>query len=66
VPLHVSSITCSSSGGATQTALGILGACCVSWLHQDPGAADWLYWYTMIHGKKCITLKYLTDLDDKN
>jgi hypothetical protein len=24
MPLHVSSITCSSSGGATQTALGIL------------------------------------------
>jgi hypothetical protein len=34
-PLHVSSITCSSSGGATQTTLGILRACCVSWLHQD-------------------------------
>jgi hypothetical protein len=33
--LHVSSITCSSSGGATQAALGILRACYVSWLHQD-------------------------------
>jgi hypothetical protein len=31
----VSSITCSSSGGATQAALGILRACYVSWLHQD-------------------------------
>jgi hypothetical protein len=30
--LHVSSITCSSSGGATQMALGILRACYVSWL----------------------------------
>jgi hypothetical protein len=31
-PLHVSSITCSSSEGAIQTALGILRACYVSWL----------------------------------
>jgi hypothetical protein len=31
-PLHVSSITCSSSGGATQTAFGILRAYNVSWL----------------------------------
>jgi hypothetical protein len=34
-PLHVSSITFSSSGGATQAALGILRACYVSWLHLD-------------------------------
>jgi hypothetical protein len=27
-------MTCSSSGGAAQTALGILRACYVSWLHQ--------------------------------
>jgi hypothetical protein len=33
-PLYVSSITCSSSGGVTQTALGILRACYVSRLHQ--------------------------------
>jgi hypothetical protein len=33
-PLHVSSITCSSSGGASQAALGLLRACNVSWLHQ--------------------------------
>jgi hypothetical protein len=33
--LHVSSITCSSSGGASQTTLGTLRACYVSWLHQD-------------------------------
>jgi hypothetical protein len=32
--LHVSSITSSSLGGATQTAFGILRACYVSWLHQ--------------------------------
>jgi hypothetical protein len=31
-PLHVSNITCSSSGGATQTALGLLRAYNVSWL----------------------------------
>jgi hypothetical protein len=35
VPLHVWSITCSSSGGAIQTALGILRARYVSWIHQD-------------------------------
>jgi hypothetical protein len=29
-PLHVSNITCSSSGGPTQTAFGILRACNVS------------------------------------
>jgi hypothetical protein len=34
MPLHVSSITYSSSGGATQAALGILRACYVSWLHK--------------------------------
>jgi hypothetical protein len=47
VPLHISSITCPSSGGSAQTALGILRACYVaqtalgilracyvSWLHQ--------------------------------
>jgi hypothetical protein len=33
-PPHVSSITCSSSGGATQTALAVFRACYVSWLHQ--------------------------------
>jgi hypothetical protein len=33
-PLHISRITCSSSGGVTQTALGILRACYVSWLHR--------------------------------
>jgi hypothetical protein len=31
-PLHVSTITCSFSGGATQAALGILSAYKVSWL----------------------------------
>jgi hypothetical protein len=31
-PLHVSNITCLSSRGATQAALGILRACYVSWL----------------------------------
>jgi hypothetical protein len=31
-PLHVSSITCSSSGGATQTEFGILRAYNVKWL----------------------------------
>jgi hypothetical protein len=31
-PLHFSSITCSSSGGATQTAFGIVRAYNVSWL----------------------------------
>jgi hypothetical protein len=31
--LHVSSVTWSASGGATLTALGILRACYVSWLH---------------------------------
>jgi hypothetical protein len=30
--LHVSSITSSSSGGATQAEIGILRACYVSWL----------------------------------
>jgi hypothetical protein len=38
------SITCSSSGGAPQAALGILHAYYVSWLHQEnanPGAANW-------------------------
>jgi hypothetical protein len=37
-PLHVSSITCSSSGGAWQAALGILSACYISWLqsHSNP------------------------------
>jgi hypothetical protein len=39
-PLHVSSITCSSPGGTTQTALGIMRACYVSWLYQD-GVANW-------------------------
>jgi hypothetical protein len=34
-PLHVSSITCSSSGGAKQAALGILFDCYVSGLHQE-------------------------------
>jgi hypothetical protein len=43
--LHVSSITCSSSEGSKQAALGLLRACYVSWLHQDqfnidPGAAN--------------------------
>jgi hypothetical protein len=33
--LHVSSITCSSSGGVTQTALGVFRVCYVSWLHQN-------------------------------
>jgi hypothetical protein len=33
-PVHVLSITCSSSGGVTQTTLGILCACCISWLPQ--------------------------------
>jgi hypothetical protein len=40
--LYVSSITCSSSGGAAQMTLGLLRACYVSWLHQfhsNPGAA---------------------------
>jgi hypothetical protein len=32
--MHVSSITCSSSGVAAQTALGIMRACYVSWLHK--------------------------------
>jgi hypothetical protein len=32
MPLHVSSISCSSSRGAKQTAFGILGAYNVSWL----------------------------------
>jgi hypothetical protein len=32
---NVSSITCSSSGGARQTTLGILCACYVSWLATD-------------------------------
>jgi hypothetical protein len=31
-PIHVSSITCSSSGGASQTACGKLHAYNVSWL----------------------------------
>jgi hypothetical protein len=31
-PLHVSSTTCSSLGGAAQTTIGILRACCVCWL----------------------------------
>jgi hypothetical protein len=35
LPLHVTSITCSSLGGATQTTLGILRVCYVSCLHQD-------------------------------
>jgi phosphate/sulfate permease len=30
-----SSITLSFSGGASQTALGILCACYISWLHQE-------------------------------
>ena len=30
-PLYVSSVTCSSSGGATQTTLGILGACDINY-----------------------------------
>jgi hypothetical protein len=44
--LYVSSITCSSSGGAAQTTLGILRACYVSWLlpglefHSDPGSSS--------------------------
>jgi hypothetical protein len=39
--LHASSITCSSSGGTAQIALGILRACYVSWLHHsNPGAAN--------------------------
>jgi hypothetical protein len=39
MPLHVSSITCSSLGGATQaTLLGVLRACYVNWLHQDCSA----------------------------
>jgi hypothetical protein len=29
------SLTCSSLGGVTQTALGILRACYVSWLNQN-------------------------------
>jgi hypothetical protein len=33
-PLHVSNITCSSSGGSTQRELGILRTCYVSWLQQ--------------------------------
>jgi hypothetical protein len=32
---HTFSITCSSSGGATQAVVNILCACYVSWLHQD-------------------------------
>jgi hypothetical protein len=42
-PLHVSNITCSSSGGSEQTAFGILRSCYASWLHQDwsgTGAAN--------------------------
>jgi hypothetical protein len=34
-PLHVSSATCSPLEFAAQTAVGILRACYVSWLHQD-------------------------------
>jgi hypothetical protein len=34
MPLHVSSITCSPSGGDTQVALGMLSVCYVSWLHK--------------------------------
>jgi hypothetical protein len=34
-PPHVSSITCSPSGGPAQATLGVLRACYVSWLHQD-------------------------------
>jgi hypothetical protein len=35
MPLHVSSITCSPSGGAKLVALGILSVCYVSWLHKS-------------------------------
>jgi hypothetical protein len=31
-PIHVSSITCSSTASAAQTALSVLRACYVSWL----------------------------------
>jgi hypothetical protein len=37
-PLHVSSITCSSSGGASQTAFGIMRACYVSWMWRGCSA----------------------------
>jgi hypothetical protein len=40
-PLHVPSINSLSSGGHAQTAVGILRACYVSWLHHsNPGAAN--------------------------
>jgi hypothetical protein len=41
---YVLSITCSSSGGTTQMALGILHVCYVSWPHQEwsgTSAANW-------------------------
>jgi hypothetical protein len=43
--LHVSSITCSSSGGSSQTARGVLRACYVSWLCH----AIWHYTHAMYH-----------------
>jgi hypothetical protein len=53
-PLHVSSITCSSSGGASKTAFGILRAYNVSWLWHGcsfiatgfPGHPMFRHYYT--------------------
>jgi hypothetical protein len=52
-PLHVSSITCSSSGGFAQLELGILRACYVSWLH--PGAANWRNTHAVYQCRLCNT-----------
>jgi hypothetical protein len=47
-PLHVSSVTCSSSGGYAKTTLGILHACYVSWLHQGCSVPRWLHYTEMV------------------
>jgi hypothetical protein len=49
IPLHVSSFTCPSSGGAKQAALGILRACDVSWLHQEWSGTLYIFRALLAH-----------------
>jgi hypothetical protein len=57
-PLHVSSTTFSSSGGATKAKLYILHACYVSWLHQDWSGAPILLQLTDITRMQYTKCRY--------